>query len=196
MSHRFTEHFVTEFNRRAEEEGRRISALWHSGGSAWTRLMVGSDSKEGSVLERATKMWAEECLGPQRISLHSWYTIDLMAVTPAFSGIDYWETAPVVLIEHENGRDIETEMWKLAHWIAPLKVLIFYRFGDQAWLENKIEAARRIIEKTLPKDGVNAPEYLLIAGIRDTGNCITWLEYKLPDGDSHRPTPFATDIPI
>jgi len=44
-----------------------------------------------------------------------------------------WATryAALLAIEHENGCDVETEMWKLAHWRSPLKVLVFYDFDMQ-----------------------------------------------------------------
>lgn len=166
----FTSIFIEEFKARAALHGTTFATLWHAGGPTWTRVMVHAESKD-SVLEKTLVRWADQTLGSNKISLHHWYTIDLMAVSPAFDHkMQYWDTRPVALVEHENRKDIETELWKLAYWRAPLKVLVFYRFGEK-WLDEKLTTARRIVEKSCPE--ANA-EYLLLVGCNNPDG-VTWL---------------------
>ena len=52
-------------------------------------------------------------------------------VSPGYHGeADYWASKTRLTIEHENGFDVETEMWKLAHWRSDLSVLVFYDFAE------------------------------------------------------------------
>lgn len=162
--------FFDEFKRRAAIEGPTFAALWHAGGSAWTSLMVHS-SDESSVLERTVTRWAKEVA--TEVSLHRWYTIDLIAVAPPFKNGDYWHSKPVVLVEHENAKDVETETWKLAYWRAPLKVLVFYLFENNNWLNAKVEAIKRIVESSQASSPEENVEYLLMAGCR-IGGALTW----------------------
>ncbi|HED38889.1 MAG TPA: hypothetical protein ENJ13_00495 [Chromatiales bacterium] len=51
-----------------------------------------------------------------------------------------------VLIEHEQGDNVEEEMWKLIFWRSPLKVIIFYDWNEyekttnarREWLDRKL----------------------------------------------------------
>lgn len=177
----FASIFVQEFSDRAMREGTDFAALWHAGGPSWTNLMVHSPDKS-SVLERTTTLWADRELVPQSISLHHWYTVDLMAVTPPYQE-DYWRCRPVALIEHENRKDVETEVWKLAHWRAPLKVLVFYRFG-QSWLDDKLQVLKSIVKTAQSKCPEKDVEYLFLAGYSDNGR-VVWLanSWRAPDQD-------------
>ncbi|MDZ4690207.1 hypothetical protein [Terricaulis sp.] len=172
LANAFTSIFVEEFKARAALDGAAFAPLWHAGGPTWTRVMVHSENKN-SVLEKTLVRWADQTLGPNMISLHRWYTIDLMAVSPAFDQkMEYWYTRPVALVEHENRKDIETELWKLAHWRAPLKVLAFYQFGEK-WLDEKLTTARRIVEGAQSSCPETDAEYLLLVGCNNRDG-VTW----------------------
>jgi hypothetical protein len=115
-----------------------------------------------------------------------YYTIDALFI----GGIDlftsdYWYPSELhVLIEHEKRENIEQEMWKLIHWRAPLKVIIFYDWDEDDkstdlrinWVETKIINLFEML------DTVNAffpenvdTEYLFLIGNRVDKNSIpTW----------------------
>jgi hypothetical protein len=188
----FARTFVEEFCARAQREGQRFSAMWREGGPAWTALMVHAPDQD-SVLARTLKLWRLEIHGDDRISLHHWYTVDLMAIAPPLQTVtDYWDTSPVALVEHENAKDIETELWKLAHWRAPLKVLVFYRLANDPWLDRKFEQAQRIVaaaQSPLAEIGV---EYLLLAGCREKQR-VSWRAETWRNGHWSRQT-HNTDV--
>lgn len=84
-------------------------------------------------------------------------TLDVVYYTTGVRAIPYrnreYPARLNVIIEHENGNEIEREMWKLVMWRAPLKVLIFYDWPDDErtekppkarWLEDKLDALLRI----------------------------------------------------
>jgi hypothetical protein len=89
-----------------------------------------------------------------------------------------------VLIEHEKRENIEEEMWKLIHWRAPLKVIIFYDWDEDEkstnsrtnWVDTKIIKLLEML------DTVNAffpenvdTEYLFLIGNRmDVNSIPTW----------------------
>ncbi len=72
------------------------------------------------------------------------------------------------LIEDYNKENPEIKMWKLMHWRAPLKVIIFH--GDdkddtEEWLTNKISSMMKMLEKIndfYPEN--SATEYLFVVG--------------------------------
>lgn len=79
-----------------------------------------------------------------------------------------------VIIEHENGKKVEEEMWKMLMWRAPLKVLVFYDWSDNErknkpekarWLEDKLIALfdmRHEVDALWPE--ANETAYLLLVG--------------------------------
>lgn len=96
----------------------------------------------------------------------------------------------MVAIEHENGDDIETEMWKLAHWRAPLSVCVFYDFNEaklddkvyngdcslpevkrKDWLSRKLELLSGIVRRVDPE---TAERHLLIVGNRMRDGSLRW----------------------
>jgi hypothetical protein len=100
------------------------------------------------------------------------------------------------LIEHELGTDIETEAWKLAHWVAPLKVLIFYDWSESLKLNNvrrgfvderinRFWSVVNMIRDFCPEP--EGTEYLLIVGRSVTPNDqIVW-ERASNNSSSPRP---------
>ena len=111
------------------------------------------------------------------------YTIDAIFIggTDLFMS-DYWYPSELhVLIEHEMRENIEEEMWKLIHWRAPLKVIIFYDWDEDVKSTNlRIDWVNTKIKKLLEMlDTVNAffpenvdTEYLFLIGNRMDVNSI------------------------
>ncbi len=155
------------------------------------------------VLRVAARRWIEACGYSQSdVSLHAqWYTLDLCVVTPAYLGAgDYWNSRTVLAIEHENDSDVETEMWKLAHWRADLSVLVFYDFSEREcasdalcgdkwlpgvtkrdWLIQKCERLSDIVRHI---DAANAERHLLLIGQRGgiASDIIAWRYSTWLDG--------------
>ncbi|UPT63349.1 MAG: hypothetical protein M0D54_01930 [Hyphomonadaceae bacterium JAD_PAG50586_4] len=106
--------------------------------SSWTAFMLGAEPE--GVLRGAARRWADACgYGGGASSAHAqWYTLDFCVVAPGYEGDgDYWKSRTILAVEHENGSDVETEMWKLAHWRSDLSVLVFYDFAEDDQRANK-----------------------------------------------------------
>ena len=79
-----------------------------------------------------------------------------------------------VIIEHENDKKVEEEMWKMLMWRAPLKVLVFYDWSDnerkdkpekEQWLKDKLVTLfdmRHEVDTLWPE--ANKTAYLLLVG--------------------------------
>jgi hypothetical protein len=159
-------------------------------GADWTRVMLGGGKDPVGILTEAAQIYAagagEPCTHHQQ-----WYTLDLCVVTPPYvDKTEYWQTKTMLAVEHENGDDVETEMWKLAHWSAALTVCVFYDFNE-AKLDDKIYRGDRTVGEVARKDWLarkldllsdivrrvdpNAPErHLLIVGNRTLSGSIGW----------------------
>lgn len=87
-----------------------------------------------------------------------------------------------VLIEHENRRDVETEMYKLLMFRSPLKVLIFYDH-DETWLQKKLSTLLKMRQRV---DGYWAEadntEYLFLIGNREDENQLPRWRYLIVNG--------------
>lgn len=158
-------------------------------GSGWTRVMLGSPGEREGVLQSASQTYAEQ-LGEACSVQTQWYTLDLSLVAPPCRGpTEYWQTRTVLAVEHENGDDVETEMWKLAHWRSPLSVCVFYDFNEgkldektyrgdhsvgdvqrQAWLTQKLQLLSHIAGRI--DDDV--ARHLLIIGNRMLDGSLRW----------------------
>lgn len=157
----------------------------------WTPIMLGTPplDKTPGVLGAAALSWARDSGWPDT-SLHAqWYTLDLCAVTPAYAGDrPYWQGRTLIAIEHEHGYDVETEMWKLAHWRAELSVLAFYDFAATAlddtpcgdpmlsgvtkreWLTQKLAQLSAVVRQV---NAASAGRHVLLIGQRD-GASVVW----------------------
>jgi len=148
----------------------------------WTAIMLGKGERE-CLLRDAAKRYAASINEPS-FSIHEqWYTLDLLMVSPSYDDTrDYWQTKTLLTVEHENGDDVETEMWKLAHWRSPLSVLVFYDFNEgdltdkiytrdkttpnvaqRDWLTKKLSILSGIVSDV---DSEEASRHLLIIGHR------------------------------
>ena len=120
-----------------------------------------------------------------------WFYLDcvLYRKAPQFIGYGVYPAGYDVIIEHENGEQIEQEMWKQLMWRSPLKVLIFYDYLDDErkndqmarWRDSKIAQLRTIAEqarKWWPEN--EDSEYLLIVGSAPTrGDLPQWRHFPL-----------------
>lgn len=170
--------------------------LKYSSSPAWTEFMLGPKSHERytesfmyRVMERLNKTGHD--LGLSR----EWYTIDAVFYSDE-TLIPKGEYPPCldVIIEHENAEDVETEMWKLAAFRSPLKVLIFYDYIDSdrnttkksTWLSEKIDDLARIVSTFNGKWSENPDtEYQLIVGARKLSGEIYWRHALLGDPSSY-----------
>jgi len=158
-------------------------------GSDWTRVMLGGRDDYPGILPTAALAYSG---GAEVCSNHpQWYTLDLLLVAPPFKNkTEYWQTRSLVAIEHENGDDVETEMWKLAHWRAPLSVCVFYDFSEKRlddkvyngdptlpgverrhWLTRKLDLLSDIVRRV---DAETPERHLLIIGNRMEDGSIRW----------------------
>ena len=152
----------------------------------WTEYMLAKKETpcEKSFLRRLAK----------RLSLamgREWYTLDAVYYEEQEDSYIYrpkgggpYPDCLHVIVEHENGEDVETEMWKLLMFRSPLKVLIFYDYRDdykttpktKEWLDEKLRKLFEMghaVERACPEaDNV---EYLFIVGNRSAdGQTLRW----------------------
>ena len=125
-----------------------------------------------------------------------WYTLDAVFYSGnnLFGSLEKGKEYPPlldVLIEHENASDVETEMWKLLLFRAPLKVIIFYDWGDddktkekgqerKQWLPAKLDELALMAMKTEHLWPENEDtEYLFIVGHRNSEDQLCWKNFSL-----------------
>jgi len=138
---------------------------------AWTSFM----EKPGGVLEGTLKRLRRDNSG-----LHcrrQRYTLDSLFVggQDLFRSDMNYPSEIHVAIEHEHGSHVEEEMWKLIHWRAPLKVLIFYDWNEweknsdsnRTWLGSKVSNLWSMLEQVNSYFPENVTtEYLFLIGYR------------------------------
>ena len=109
---------------------------------AWTTFMLGNNEQNGFLHGVADEL--------NREVYSEFFSLDCVFYQDEF---DHFEGGgyPIgldAIIEHENGRRPEEEWHKLLLWRAPLKVLIFYDYSEDAiegnpqwanWLVGKLE---------------------------------------------------------
>lgn len=176
---------------------------------AKTGFMVGDN--HNSVLGLALSMYAKN-IGLSEFSVFKeWYSLDLIAVSPSCNpaaGQDYWRTKTVATVEHENGYDVETEMWKLAHWQSPLSVLVFYDFDERHkndvlvkgadpttpdvtqadWLNAKLKLLSGIVDAI---DAYGAQRHLLVIGNKNMAGKVIWRQSRWTGKEFSAPAIFA-----
>lgn len=177
--------FVTEWN------AAIASAEIHNGQPfedkrAWTSFMLRTGGFLNRVMERlSTPEWP-------MYYRKEWYTVDALYVggNDLFQSELSYPSSVKVLIEHELGDNVEEEMWKLLHWRAPLKVIIFYDWSEQEkttearrlWANNKVEKLQEMLQTVNEVFAENsATEYLfMIAGRTEANGPITWRSVSTP----------------
>lgn len=175
----FIEAFGSEWDASTNEtDGFAPPEYEHS--ETWTKYMLASNGFLNRVLNRL------KYIQPSLRYAQEWYKLDALFLggTDLF-GTDLWYPSEVhVYIEHEQGDNPEHEMWKLIHWRAPLKVLIFYDWNEYekttdlrtSWLDNKLKMFSQMISTVASFFEENQEtEYLFLIGNRKIEHGeVTW----------------------
>ena len=159
----------------ALDAGRVPSSGPYGNREAWKEFIEGEEGLLAQVLERLAK------------GGHFWYGREVVFRFDAAYGDDPDRRHPVVFaafIEHELNNDPETEMQKLILTRAPLKVLLFYDWGEfekdtalrRQWADSKLAWFAAALEKAnaaCPEDERTA--YIFCIGRRATPDAeIKW----------------------
>ena len=121
--------FRSEWNGDLEDDQRRQALLNAAAGDpTWTAYMLRG---ERAFLRRvANRLHRTMVVERDRMDASYYDTQDVPDFYP-----DWWQPYPArwdVLIEHENGEYPQEELYKLLMRRAPLKVVIFYDWGEFA----------------------------------------------------------------
>ncbi len=175
----FREAFLAEWQDRLSAEKEKLLAAYPSD-SAWTKYML---DKEVGFLQGVRGRLPE---GVNLSYAREWYTLDAVFYggTDLAPALGRYPSELHVLIEHENGKDVETEMWKLIFWRSPLKVIIFYDYHDdqkttekeRRWLEDKLAVLWCMLDSanSFLKEN-DETEYLFLIGTRkEAGGMPYW----------------------
>ena len=171
----FLEAFLDEYNLQLSNNKKLFLDQYYN-----TEFMLRKDGFLENVMNRLQSK--EQMLEYRREN----YTIDALFI----GGIDlfksdYWYPSELhVLIEHEKRENIEEEMWKLIHWRAPLKVIMFYDWDEDEkstnlrinWAETKINMLLEMLNtvNSFFPENVDT-EYLFLIGNRmDVNSIPTW----------------------
>lgn len=166
--HSFLTEFATVWEEVTSTRAQEIIDKY-SNNTAWTDFMLGDEG----LLEKISNKYNEEDM-PVKMK-REYYTLDGLYVGGEnLFRSDYMYPSDIyALIEHENGNNVEEEMWKLIHWRCPLKVLIFYDWAEdekksgkrENWLNDKLETLMDMIEKVDKfNTESNITEYLFLIG--------------------------------
>jgi len=166
----FLEAFKNEWCSLVEKNPQEISGVYRDS-KRWTSYMLGKDGFLSKVMARLDKN--ESALEYKR----EYYTLDALYVggEDLFRENKTYPSQLQVLIEHEQGDNIEEEMWKLIFWRSPLKVIIFYDWNEyekstnarMVWLDNKLKKLVDMLDKAnayFPEN--EKTNYLFIIGNR------------------------------
>lgn len=151
----------------------------YAGNSAWTRFIL----DDGGLLNKVMNRVAGN-LNPLKY-YKELYTIDAAMVggEDLFRERLKYPSRIYVAVEHENGFNVEEEMWKLIYWRIPLKVLVFYDWTEQdktcesrrRWVDQKLETLGDMLEKANRGPlGADAAEYLFLIGGKSADGTPTW----------------------
>ena len=138
----FLEAYKNEWISLIETDPKEVTEIYGNSKKKWTSYMLAKDGFLSKVMNRLSD-------DNRRLEYkREYYTLDALYV----SGEDLFRENKIypsqlhVLIEHEQGDNIEEEMWKLIFWRSPLKVIIFYDWNDyekstsarKDWLTSKL----------------------------------------------------------
>ena len=179
---RFCKEFAELWSERVSQYGDAILQAYPNNRN-WTAYML---KNETSLLgELSTRL--------ELTMANGWYTLDAVYYQKCLS----LQTRPRrkyvfpacmnVIIEHENGERVETEMWKLLMFRSPLKVLMFYdkTTDGNNWLRDKLKELLemcRQVDAMWPEAGNT--EYLFLVGNQaDAGAMPFWRFIRSPSGE-------------
>lgn len=176
----FRDHFQRRFHEACADPQREAGACWRDS-KAWTRFML---HEADGVTFNAACDWAEENIGPSKYAVRrEWRKFDLMVISPPpGSGGEWWRSAPRLTLEHENNDDTHVEVWNLACWRSPLKVLVSYH-QDHATLERKLGVARDVLVSIAAEVGPSSSEFLFMSAPRTFGSGPTWACFEWAGSD-------------
>ena len=171
---RFRQMFARLWNEEVRQNGDAILDAYPND-ATWTAYMLAANQPPSFL----------KCLSAELelIMARGWYTLDAVYYDESSSlqdipGRNYVFPACMdVIIEHENGEDVETEMWKLLMFRSPLKVLIYYDYDEanktteerKTWLTQKLKKLSdwcTAVDSMWPEAGNT--EYLFLVGNRTT----------------------------
>jgi hypothetical protein len=155
----------------------------------WTKFMLGDI---GPII-KMTKHFKD--IDPKMEYKKEWYTVDglLVGGEDLYNSDLHYPNKIYALIEHEIDSNIEEEMWKLIHWRAPLKVIMFYDWAESEkttakrknFLNEKINKLNSMVisvNKYFCED--ERTKYLYIIGCRNEKN--DTIKWKYCDGLSEK----------
>ena len=179
--------FLKAFRQQWEEENADDIRPIYPEKRLWTGFMLGKkgachDSFLHRVSIRLNLQMARE-----------WYTLDCVYYREETNlyGDGGYPACLQVLIEHENGEDVETEMYKLLMFRSPLKVLIFYDYDEdrknteksRTWLQRKLTTLLdmgRQVDSHWPE--ADNTEYLFLVGNREDEKQLPRWRYLIVNG--------------
>lgn len=171
LAQSFRDHFIRRFNESCADQARDAQQCWLDI-TRWTNFMLHPDN---GVTCRAASDWAEENIGPGKYAVkREWRKLDLMVVSPSIGPAgDWWRSTPRLTLEHENNDDTHVEVWNLACWQSPLKVVITYH-QDQDVLERKLRMASDVLTSHATEVGPSSAEFLFMSAPRTFGKGPPW----------------------
>ncbi len=194
----FLKVFAQQWNDDLEHRRDHIQDAYQ-GDATWTVYMLGQNRQDfpGSFFDRlAVNLDQQACRERQNLDVVYYTTLAQHAPQEE----DMPRPARLnVIVEHENGEDVEKEMWKLLMWRAPLKVLVFYdwppwRAPAEDWLQDKLNTLFALHQEVNRSWAENAKTaYLFLVGrLQQHGAPPVW-EYCASTNRRLRPVP---GIPI
>ena len=192
----FQQAFLEVWEERIEAEeahNQIIAAYQHN--RLWTEYMLGADGGMlGDVAERLNR---EVRYGRNNIDCLYYHHINGGNNLPPWVVDGQWPMVFDAIIEHENGRSIEDEWWKLHIYRAPLKGVISYDYSEESkqlhpeyymWLPDKLEMLTEMAQ--VARDhwqgrSEDKDEYLVVIGnIGPEGELPQWTWRKLVETDN------------
>jgi hypothetical protein len=163
LARSFRDHFVRRFDQSCGDSAANARECWLDT-TRWTNFMLHSDN---GVMSRAASDWAEENIGSGKYAVRrEWRKFDLMVLSPAIGPAgDWWRSTPRLTLEHENDDDTHVEVWNLACWQSPLKVLVTYHRAN-AVLERKLQVASDVLQSHASEVGPSNAEFLIMSAPR------------------------------
>lgn len=165
------DHFTRRFDQSCRDREPEARECWIDT-TRWSNFMLHAD---GGVMCAAASDWAEDNIGSGKYAVkREWRKFDLMVVSPAIGPAgDWWRSTPRLTLEHENDDDTHVEVWNLACWQSPLKVVISYH-RDQAVLERKLRMAADVLTSHAAEVGPSSAEFLFMSAPRTFGSGPRW----------------------
>lgn len=186
----FLNAFAERWKARVADEGKKIEILrCYSKNKDWTEYMFGEN---GLLAEVTSKL----STAVRRLELYrEVYTLDaaLVGGDDLFRNNLCYPSELHALIEHEQGENLEEELWKLTFWRSPLKILICYDWNDyekkntakrEHFIESKIYwLANSIAKVEAFHSEPDQTDYLFLIGSRKTRGGVPrwrWASLKCP----------------